>query len=166
MKANSDAIVVAAARFFTPLMALFALMLLAGRGAGGGVGFVAGMGFGLLLLLHALTFGAAAARSAFPPILARLVLALGVVGVCAGVGWTLPLPNLFKRFRANLEEERGGSLPNVWDIAFVDSIWASLALAANSAVPIIGSPKLATPDLLLWQGQLGVLELAAKGVFG
>ena len=89
MKANSDAIVVAAARFFTPLMALFALMLLAGRGAGGGVGFVAGMGFGLLLLLHALTFGAAAARSAFPPILARLVLALGVVGVCAGAG----LPN-------------------------------------------------------------------------
>ena len=30
----------------------------------------------------------------------------------------------------------------------------------DRAVPIIGSPKLATPDLLLWGGQLGVIELA------
>ncbi|MCX7359820.1 MAG: hypothetical protein NT015_16985 [Alphaproteobacteria bacterium] len=86
MKAGADAIVVAAARFFTPFMALFAFTLLTGRVAGGGVGFVAGMAFGLLLALHALTFGAAAARSAFPTILVRLVLAIGVVGICAGAG--------------------------------------------------------------------------------
>lgn len=86
MKAGSDAIVVAAARFFAPLMALFALTLLTGRVAGSGVGFVAGMAFGLLLMLHALTFGAVAARSAFPTILARLVLAIGVGGICAGAG--------------------------------------------------------------------------------
>ena len=76
MKAGSDAIVVAAARFFAPLMALFALTLLTGRVAGSGVGFVAGMAFGLLLMLHALTFGA----------VARLVLAIGVGGICAGAG--------------------------------------------------------------------------------
>lgn len=86
MKAGSDAIVVAAARFFAPLMALFALSLLTGRVAGGGVGFVAGTGFGLLLMLHALTFGAVASRAAFPTILARLALALGIGGICAGAG--------------------------------------------------------------------------------
>lgn len=89
MKSNSDAIVVAAARFFAPLMALFALLLLTGRVAGGGVGLVAGMAFGLLLVLHALTFGALALRRAFPTVLARLTLTLGVVAVCAGAG----LPN-------------------------------------------------------------------------
>lgn len=86
MKATSDVIVVAAARFFAPLTALFALMLLAGRGAGSGVGFVAGLGFGLVLMLHALTFGSAAARGAFPTIAARLALAAGVGAVCAGAG--------------------------------------------------------------------------------
>lgn len=89
MKVNSDAIVVAAARFFAPLMALFALLLLTGRVAGAGVGVVAGMAFGLLLVLHALTFGALALRRAFPAVMARLVLTLGVVAVCAGAG----LPN-------------------------------------------------------------------------
>lgn len=91
MKSGSDAIVFAAARFFAPLMALFALTLLTGRVAGGGVGFVAGLAFGLLLMLHALTFGAVAARVAFPTILARIVLAIGVACVCAGAGlpgWT------------------------------------------------------------------------------
>lgn len=86
MKPGSDAIVVAAARFFAPLMALFALTLLTGRLAGDGVGFVAGMAFGLLLMLHALTFGAVAARSAFPTMPARLVLAIGIGGICAGAG--------------------------------------------------------------------------------
>ena len=57
-----------------------------GRVAGGGVGFVAGVAFGLLLMLHALTFGAVAARSAFPTILARLSLAIGIGGICAGAG--------------------------------------------------------------------------------
>lgn len=86
MRAETDAIVVVAARFFAPLMALFALALLTGRIAGSGVGFVAGLAFGLVLMLHALTFGAAALRSAFPTILARLALALGIGGVCAGAG--------------------------------------------------------------------------------
>lgn len=112
MKAGSDAIVVAAARFFAPLMALFALALLTGRVAGGGVGFVAGMGFGLLLMLHALTFGAVAARSALPTILARLALAIGIGGICAGAG----LPRW--AYAAQLIEA-GGFLCTIAAAAFV-----------------------------------------------
>ncbi len=86
MKLGTHAIVAAAARFFTPLMALFALALFSGASSGGGVGFVAGLAFGLVLMLHALTFGAAAARAAYPTPLARLTLALGVVAACVGAG--------------------------------------------------------------------------------
>lgn len=78
--------IAAAARFFTPLMALFALALLATRAPGNGVGFVAGLAFGMVLILHALTFGADAARTAFPTPVARLVLPLGVIAICAGAG--------------------------------------------------------------------------------
>lgn len=83
---GANVIVAAAARFFTPLMALFTAALLAGGAAGDGTGFVAGLAFALLLLLHALTFGAAASRAALPTPVARLLLALGVVLVCAGAG--------------------------------------------------------------------------------
>ena len=83
---GSHVIVAAAARFFTPLMALFAAVLLVSSAPGDGIGFVAGLAFGLVPLLHALTFGAAAARAAFPMPLARLVLALGVAAVCVGAG--------------------------------------------------------------------------------
>ncbi len=86
MKLGTHVIVAAASRFFAPLMALFALALLADAPPGGGVGFVAGLTFGLVLILHALTFGAAAARSAYPTPLARLTLALGVVAACVGAG--------------------------------------------------------------------------------
>jgi len=86
MKLGAHVIVAAAARFFAPLIALFALALLSGAAAGGGVGFVAGLAFGLMLLLHALTFGAAAARAAYPTPLARLTLALGVVATGASAG--------------------------------------------------------------------------------
>ncbi|MFN3462722.1 MAG: MnhB domain-containing protein [Terricaulis sp.] len=83
---GAQVVVVAAARLFTPLMALFAMALLAMRAAGDGVGFVAGLAFGLLLVLHALTFGAEASRIAFPPPMARVFLALGLAGVCVGAG--------------------------------------------------------------------------------
>ncbi|MBL8545604.1 MAG: hypothetical protein JNL81_04025 [Hyphomonadaceae bacterium] len=83
---GANVIVAAAARFFTPLTALFAALLLVGGAAGDGVGFVAGMAFALVLMLHALTFGAVAARAALPTPVARLMLALGMIGVCAGAG--------------------------------------------------------------------------------
>lgn len=83
---SSNVIVAAAARLFTPLMALFAAALLVGGAPGDGVGFVAGLAFGLALMLHALTFGVAAARVALPTPLARLLLALGVVLACVGAG--------------------------------------------------------------------------------
>ena len=86
MRTGSHVIVAAAARFFTPLMALFAAVLLVGGAPGDSVGFVAGLAFALVLVLHALTFGAGAACAAFPAPLARLLLALGVGGACAGAG--------------------------------------------------------------------------------
>ncbi len=86
MKAGAQTVFGAAARLYVPLIALFALALLADRPAGGGIGFVAGLAFGLVLVLHALVFGAAAAQQAFPPVLARLFLALGVIGAVAGAG--------------------------------------------------------------------------------
>lgn len=83
---GSNVIVAAATRLFTPLIALFAAALLVGGLPGDGVGFVAGLAFGLLLLLHALTFGASATRAAMPTPFARLALALGVIAVCVGAG--------------------------------------------------------------------------------
>lgn len=76
----------AASRLYAPLMALFALSLLAGWPAGSGVGFVAGLVFALALVLHGLVFGAAAARRAFPPVLCRLVAALGLIAASVGAG--------------------------------------------------------------------------------
>lgn len=86
MKTGANIVIGAAVRLYAPLIALFALLLLLGRAPGGGVGFVAGLAFGLVLVLHALVFGAAAARAALAPAVARLLLALGVVGAVAGAG--------------------------------------------------------------------------------
>lgn len=86
MKPQSQTMVATFARFLTPLMALFGAVLAFTTAPGGGVGFTAGLAVGLVLALHALTFGAAAARAALPSSLARGVLALGVVVACAGAG--------------------------------------------------------------------------------
>ena len=77
MKAVSHIVLSAAAKTFIPLLALFAAALLASGEAGGGAGLAAGLAGALLLALHVLAFGAAAARVAFPEWAARL---------CAGVG--------------------------------------------------------------------------------
>lgn len=77
----------AAARLYVPLIALFALALLADRPAGGGIGFVAGLAFGLVFALHALVFGAIAARRALAPAFARALLALGLVAAVSGAGF-------------------------------------------------------------------------------
>lgn len=86
MKPGANIIAGTAARLYVPLIALFAFALLAERPAGGGVGFVAGLAFGLLLALHALVFGAAAARRALAPGLARALLALGMIVAVSGAG--------------------------------------------------------------------------------
>lgn len=86
MKPQSQTMVATFARFLTPLMALFGAALAFTTAPGGGVGFTAGLAVGLALALHALTFGATAARAALPSSLARVVLALGVVVACAGAG--------------------------------------------------------------------------------
>ncbi len=57
--------------------------------------------------------------------------------------------------RAVIGISMGGMQTFEWMSAYPDFM--------DLAIPIIGSPKLATPDLLLWQAQLGILELAQKG---
>ncbi len=68
-----------AARLFVPILALFALALLASRPAGHGVGLTAGLAFAMAPALHALVFGADRALKAFPPVVAKALLTVGVV---------------------------------------------------------------------------------------
>lgn len=77
MRPGAHIVVAAAARFYAPLLVLFAALILSRGVAGAGVGFTAGLAFGLLLMMHALVFGVDAARAALAPWLARLLLALG-----------------------------------------------------------------------------------------
>jgi len=86
MKVASHTVLASAARFCTPLIALFALTLFTARAPGTGIGFSAGLAFGLLLMLHALVFGAAAARAAFPPWIARAFVAGGVMASTVAAG--------------------------------------------------------------------------------
>jgi hypothetical protein len=72
-----------AARFYAPLIVLFALVLLIVRPAGVGVGFAAGLALVLAILLHALVFGAVAARAAAPPAIMRLFMAGGLLAAMA-----------------------------------------------------------------------------------
>jgi hypothetical protein len=86
MKAGAHIVLRGAARFYMPLMLLLGLSFVADRPAGGGVGFVAALCVTLMLVTHALVFGAAAARAAFPPVLARGLLCAGLIGACIGFG--------------------------------------------------------------------------------
>lgn len=84
MREGAHTVLAAAARFYTPLIVLFALTLLVTRPAGGGVGFVAGLGFLIALIAHAIVFGADAARASAPPWLMRLLAALGLAAAATG----------------------------------------------------------------------------------
>jgi hypothetical protein len=86
MKPGAHIVLRAAARFFVPLMLLLALSFVADRPPGGGVGLVAALCVTMVLVTHALVFGAAAARVAFPPVLARALLCLGLLVACIGAG--------------------------------------------------------------------------------
>ncbi len=84
MKPGGHVVVAAAARLYAPLLGLFALTLFVTRAPGSGVGFLAGLVFGLALALHALAFGAGASRAAFPPSVAHTGLSAGVLTVLLG----------------------------------------------------------------------------------
>jgi multisubunit Na+/H+ antiporter MnhB subunit len=88
MREGAHTVLAAAARFYTPLIVLFALLLLAMRPAGAGVGFLAGLAFLLALTTHALVFGADASRAAAPPFLMRVLAAIGLAA--AAIGATAP----------------------------------------------------------------------------
>jgi multisubunit Na+/H+ antiporter MnhB subunit len=89
MSRSENAVFVVAARWLTPLGALFALTLLANWPAGAGVGFVAGLAIALPVALNALIFGVRSILAAPSPFALRAVLALGVALAFAGAG----LPN-------------------------------------------------------------------------
>jgi len=84
MREGAHIALAAAARFYTPLIVLFALALLAVRPAGEGVGLIAGLAFLLALWAHVLVFGAASARAATPPMLTRFLMAAGLVASAVG----------------------------------------------------------------------------------
>jgi multisubunit Na+/H+ antiporter MnhB subunit len=91
LKPGAHIVLLAAARFYAPLIVLIAFALLVVREPGAGVGFVAGLVFASALALHLLVFGAAAARVAFPPFAARLMVGLGLaVAVTGAAGPRLP----------------------------------------------------------------------------
>jgi hypothetical protein len=96
MKPGAHIVLRAAARFYAPLTLLLAFSFIATRPAGGGVGLIAALCVTLVIIMHALVFGAAAARAAFPLALARGLLCAGLIGACVGVGasglhWAAPL---------------------------------------------------------------------------
>lgn len=86
MRIGAQAVATASARFYAPLIMLFAATMLLHEPPGMGVGFVAGLAFSLALVLHMLVLGAEAARNAFPPWLARAALAIGLVISVIAVG--------------------------------------------------------------------------------
>ncbi|MBC7768118.1 MAG: hypothetical protein H7124_04975 [Phycisphaerales bacterium] len=86
MKAGAQIIISNALRSYAPLILLFALTLLVARAPGSAIGLSAGLAFALALALHALVYGAAAFCAAFPPVLARLLLMLGVIAAMVGAG--------------------------------------------------------------------------------
>jgi hypothetical protein len=86
MKGGVHLVLGATLRLYLPLLTLWALGLLAAWPASSGVGFVAGAALGLAASLQVLVFGAEAARTAFPPALARLILSLGVAIAAAAAG--------------------------------------------------------------------------------
>lgn len=86
MKPGAHIALLSAVRFYTPLVLLLALSFLATRPAGSGVGLIAGLGVALALALHVLVFGADAARAAFPPLLARAMMSLGLIAAVASAG--------------------------------------------------------------------------------
>lgn len=90
MKPGAHVVLGAAARTYGPLIALFALTLLVARAPGAGVGFIAGLAFGLAFVMHALVFGAAASRAAMPALALRALLAGGLIASLVGAGTTPP----------------------------------------------------------------------------
>lgn len=86
MMRSAQIVLLSAARFYTPLIALFAGALLALYAPGHGVGFAAGIAFALALVLHTMAFGAHAARAAVPPVVARAIASLGLIAAFAGAG--------------------------------------------------------------------------------
>ncbi len=111
MRSGTHIVLAAAVRFYAPLIVLFAAMLLAMRPAGSGVGFIAGLGFILVVILHALLAGVDATRKATPGWAMRLLAALGAAGcVVAAVTPDLMFAHHFTEAGLFLLTSAGGAL--------------------------------------------------------
>lgn len=86
---NVDAIAATLTRLCGPLLLTLGVSALLLSPAGSGVGLVAGLCLALAAAMHALAFGVSASRRAFPPMVLRVALCLGLLLVVAGV---LPTP--------------------------------------------------------------------------
>ena len=86
MNGGENAVLVVAARWLTPLAALFSFTLLANWPAGAGVGFVAGIAMALPIAMNALIFGVRSVLTSAPPFALRAALTLAVVLAFVGVG--------------------------------------------------------------------------------
>ena len=86
MKAVGHTVLHAATKTYIPLLALFSAALLASGEPGAGAGLAAGLAAALLLMLHVLVFGAAAARAAFPAWAARAWVGFGLIAAMVGAG--------------------------------------------------------------------------------
>ncbi len=105
-------ILAGAVRLHAPLLVLLAGSLFSARAPGSGVGLMAGLLFGLALALHALVFGAAAARAAFPPWTARAILVAGTLAALLGA----PSPTLWSE--AGLFAATGAALALILVVVF------------------------------------------------
>jgi len=86
MRQGGHVITLAAARFYAPLLVLTALVILATRDAGAGVGLISGFVLATAFAAYLLVFGASAARRALPPAAARLLCGVGVLACAAAAG--------------------------------------------------------------------------------
>lgn len=91
MKEGAHAALAAAARFYTPLIALFAFTRLVEHGPGSAIGLSAGVILLLAFVLYALLYGVAAARKAAPPPVLRVLTAAGLATAALGALGGVPL---------------------------------------------------------------------------
>lgn len=111
MNGSENAVLVVAARWLTPLGALFAFTLLANWPAGAGVGFVAGLALALPIAMNALIFGVRSVLKSVPPFALRAALTLAVMLAFAGVGIpTFPWSALLVELGAFVATASGVSL--------------------------------------------------------
>lgn len=105
----------AAARAYTPLIALYGAVLVATYPAGSGVGLLAGFAFAALHALHMLVYGATASRAALPPLGSRCLLVIGLIA-CLGASCASDWPYALQAGEVGLFLVTGGGFALVMNV--------------------------------------------------